>query len=398
MNKIEFLSKEPVQAFIKWIAPKLDGDDSFIHSYMMKRPKGSVWECNSIYSAFENYKWGFTCYHPIRQIRFTGKTFEDCKVLLEELGDGLRKSVDNNDSELCQKYCIAILDWGGVMHGNKQKVEALGADISSYLKNCTDKLNPNIFDTKGSYYEDIIMTAGFTKIYSLLVNDFVIYDGRVGAALGLLVRMFCEEKGLSIIPSELLFAFGNAKGDVYGIDNKRNPSNNLYTFPLLTQNKKHTENNIRANWLLKEILDKTESKFSKIDSREQLRAFESALFMIGYDVSQANHLKFNKATKRLPTWGGKSTFEYDGSVENGTKINFGSKNIAFVSNEQYQMLLNTFLGKTVCIGTSRTSTPSGSLGEWLINNITKTAIASYVGAILVEEGYASKNKDVIIFK
>ena len=38
------------------------------------------------------------------------------------------------------------------------------------------------------------------------------------------------------------------------------------------------------------------------------------------------------------------------------------------------------------------ATWEGSVGEWLQNNVTKTAIASYVGAILIHEGYAVKGK------
>ncbi len=46
--------------------------------------------------------------------------------------------------------------------------------------------------------------------------------------------------------------------------------------------------------------------------------------------------------------------------------------------------------KIVNIGTSRNKAPLGSIGNWLQNNVTKTAIASYVGPILTEEGYARK--------
>ena len=42
------------------------------------------------------------------------------------------------------------------------------------------------------------------------------------------------------------------------------------------------------------------------------------------------------------------------------------------------------------IGTSRDSAPKGSIGEWLQANVTKTAIASYVGPILINEGFAEK--------
>ena len=55
---------------------------------------------------------------------------------------------------------------------------------------------------------DIIMNSGFTKIYSLIVQDFIIYDSRVGAALGLLIKCFCEDKQKEKIPEELRFAWG----------------------------------------------------------------------------------------------------------------------------------------------------------------------------------------------
>jgi hypothetical protein len=53
-------------------------------------------------------------------------------------------------------------------------------------------------------------------------------------------------------------------------------------------------------------------------------------------------------------------------------------------------LLGHFGGCTVDIGTSRDNPTEGSVGEWLQTHVCKTAIASYVGAILVEEGYARR--------
>lgn len=53
-------------------------------------------------------------------------------------------------------------------------------------------------------------------------------------------------------------------------------------------------------------------------------------------------------------------------------------------------LLNHFKGRVVPIGTSRTMPPKHSVGEWLIKNKSKQAIASYIGAILVSEGYVEK--------
>ncbi|MEH7356841.1 hypothetical protein V7150_25370 [Neobacillus drentensis] len=84
----------------------------------------------------------------------------------------------------------------------------------------------------------------------------------------------------------------------------------------------------------------------------------------------------------------KKPFKY---ISNGNKEIFFGKSSSPVklSKEQYTKLLDTFKGRTVTIGTSRTDPPKDSLGEWLMNNITKTAIASYIVPILLMEGHAS---------
>ncbi len=92
--------------------------------------------------------------------------------------------------------------------------------------------------------------------------------------------------------------------------------------------------------------------------------------------------------RTLPTWAGRSEFNYTGSVAQGTVITFGRGYSVPVSADEYAALLEHFRGKRANIGTSRTDAPPGSVGEWLQENVTPTAIASYVGPILVEEGYA----------
>jgi hypothetical protein len=54
----------------------------------------------------------------------------------------------------------------------------------------------------------------------------------------------------------------------------------------------------------------------------------------------------------------------------------------------------------VKIGTSRDAQPDGSVGDWLKANVSKTALTSYVGPILIEEGYAAvgDESDQIMFK
>ena len=80
------------------------------------------------------------------------------------------------------------------------------------------------------------MNAGFVKIYSLLCDDCVIYDGRVGAALGLLTRQFCEVTGRMVVPAMLAFAFGTPKEAPNSKHAKvRDPSRGTLRFPRLRQ-------------------------------------------------------------------------------------------------------------------------------------------------------------------
>lgn len=85
----------------------------------------------------------------------------------------------------------------------------------------------------------------------------------------------------------------------------------------------------------------------------------------------------------------KKPFKYK-KISNGDKEIFFGKNESTkvkLSKEQYMELIEAFKGRTVLIEASRTNPPKDSLGEWLMNNITKLAIASYIVPILIEEGH-----------
>lgn len=84
-------------------------------------------------------------------------------------------------------------------------------------------------------------------------------------------------------------------------------------------------------------------------------------------------------------------FKYKKTSNGDIEISFGKDASTKVklSKEQYMNLIETFKGHTVLIGSSRTNPPKDSLGEWLINNITKQAIASYIVPILIEKDHVT---------
>jgi hypothetical protein len=94
--------------------------------------------------------------------------------------------------------------------------------------------------------------------------------------------------------------------------------------------------------------------------------------------------------RKLATWARRSVFSYVGSVAEGTVITFGRGWSVRVSAADYAALLDHFRGQEANVGTSRDAPPTGSVGEWLQRNVTRAAIASYVGPILVVEGYAER--------
>jgi hypothetical protein len=108
--------------------------------------------------------------------------------------------------------------------------------------------------------------------------------------------------------------------------------------------------------------------------------------------------------RTLNTWGHQTVFRYEGSVDTGTEIEFGP-GAAIVGHEghhatvsDYCNLLAHFSGHTVPVGASHDNPPANSLGAWLVANVNRTALASYVAPILVQEQYADRigGNDLVI--
>lgn len=274
MKKAAYLQNADVQAFIQWIAPLLDQPGAFRHQYTQLKPK-LHWQCDSLYNAYENYEW--------KKQRMAATTAH-----LGALSAELRESVQRNDSATCLAVSQRILKWGGVTASNSDNLIARhqAGQLISFFRRATQTLASHLADDE-AIPADVEMNSGFTKLYALLLPDFVIYDSRVGAALGLLVRRFCEEQQLRQVPELLAFAYANArpaKGHAAG-PNPRDPRTAAYSFPALRNDPVfHTRHNLRANWLLTGILDTTTSRFNALQEPERLRALEAALFMIGYQV------------------------------------------------------------------------------------------------------------------
>src|SRR5690606_19859896 len=126
---------------------------------------------------------------------------------------------------------------------------------------------------------NLLMNSATTKLYSLAdpSDAIAIYDGRVGAGLGLLAKSYCREFGIEPIPEELRFRWGAARGD-HGRAS-RNPSDGPYRFPKLgvrpRSHQRHAEMVIRTTRLLKALAEANQCS---------VRDWEAGLFMLGFSV------------------------------------------------------------------------------------------------------------------
>ena len=106
----------------------------------------------------------------------------------------------------------------------------------------------------------------------------------------------------------------------------------------------------------------------------------------------------NRKRKTVSTLGGRSSFDFAGSVHSGVKLWYGKekKNQASVSSDQFDALLRFFSQKTVLVGNGRRNRPVGSIGAWLQEHVTRAVIASYIAKILVEEEFVQKLDGAVV--
>ena len=264
VTRNEYLRHLSVERFIEWLRPYIRGDRAFEHSFRMFKPNRD-WRCSSLWDAHRRYEWN-------------GMDFDVNQAELDCLAACIRRAVKENDRFGFIRAADSILRWGGVTPHNAAKLRALGEEALPTFREASRLLDPSPADT--SQLDDVrYMNSGWTKVYSLMLDGFPIYDGRVGAAMGYLVQKHCTDAVLDSVPDMLQFRWGPAKGD-----HNRNPSQGSLRFTMLTATspRKWAECNVRAAWVLSEVCG--EGRFGDLPLGRRLRALEAALFMIGYEL------------------------------------------------------------------------------------------------------------------
>jgi len=241
------------------------------------------WWCSSIRNAADHYSW----------TKYSGGTFE-------QLALALQSAMRMGDEQLTKVCCLKILDWGGVRHRSQKTIDWITrafnqGTLIKEIKVATSLLCPGAAGSLGGFGQGVNqypMNSGSTKIFAAAAVDFsagincpkqdvIIFDGRVGAALGLLARWLSDPQP---VPREFLFP--------RGVETYRDPSTLANRFPSMSGYA--VTDQIRAAFArvaaraVQEVLDKFRP------STEFVLA-EKALFMIGYNVTHSctGHSRIN---------------------------------------------------------------------------------------------------------
>lgn len=278
MNRTQYLANSVVKQFVQWLAANLN-TNTFSHSYIDRRSR-TPWSCTGLADAFIKYRWTHGPYGSTSK----GDTADSNNKVLLALKRDLELALipPMNDQSACDA-AKAVMTWGGVRNGNVSWLEANKRSLTDHLTWVRDLLDEGDLKRLSNHTKAIRFNAGMTKIYSLIAQDFIIYDSRVAAALGWAVTKFCADR-LHTTPEELAFPWAPAKEAPNArAPKRRNPSVGTLIFPRLRQGKHHAEWNLKASWVLQAVHD-LRSPLSNGSHLSPLRQMEAALFMIGYDL------------------------------------------------------------------------------------------------------------------
>lgn len=289
MTRTEFITLEQTKSFVGWFARIINGEQPL----MFEHERGT--DAN-LRAALSRYAW------PNKRIDIATpkgmltinawSDFEANEAVLNELADGINACLKHPipDNEELAGWVRAIMVWGGVFtrsgknqaKGNAGWLDEQKPNLATYMRNALEALKGDD-DISHLNMKNLRSNAGTTKVHSLTLPNFVIYDSRVAAALAWLVRRWAIE-GDEVVPEHLRFACMKAKTSKISLK-RRSPDESLFKYFAPTghfrSHHKHALWNLRANWLVQAAIEQAQA------NDWSSRKVEAALFMMGDELSLA---------------------------------------------------------------------------------------------------------------
>jgi hypothetical protein len=190
-----------------------------------------------------------------------------------------------------EMFCtvLEVFVWGDVLSGNVKKAIELykSKKLGKYIRQVIGLLDKQeiILKTKKSDPNknneiELIWSSGWTKVYSFINNDILIYDSRVSAFLNhtLTYDINYNEEQLNELKklTTHLFNFQGAEKRERLVDKQK------FGFKNSNPNGVNGLNaNLVSSWIIELLKD-------KLNLQEEFRLFERAFFMLGFDLKQIN--------------------------------------------------------------------------------------------------------------
>ncbi|MDT4852605.1 hypothetical protein FQZ97_868420 [compost metagenome] len=282
--------QDEVAEFTEWLAERLCGLP--INFSLSGHDK----QYRTLYEALRAYSWplktvagrpnpdnGYPYVHPVVAPLPPKSTLATNTGVLDVIQRALRSAYKGGPSQSNELTgaVAAILHWGGVYTttkhgGNKPWLATNHPHLLSILQAV---VNDHARNDDCSKVPNLRFNSGMTKVYSLLIDNFIIYDSRVAASLAwLALSWWTSVKGQpkGKLPPHLRFGCLAGNGKTFGY---RNPDKAVFK-TLSAHPHEHYAWNVRANWLLDSAqeLAGEESQFGS------LREIEAALFQMGERV------------------------------------------------------------------------------------------------------------------
>ncbi|MDF3836943.1 hypothetical protein P3W85_28915 [Cupriavidus basilensis] len=281
MNKSQYLGQTEVAGFIDYMAGVINGSKALDFPYRfhyLHAPAdfdekfGLANIAGRLKDLFERYWWRRAYYGTN-------------EALLQAVQQQLRVSLEGEVQDVARvrDAVAATMHWGLSPRAaayNMAWADEQGFGLPAVLlagKHALESENPDFSVFNGR----VRMNAGYTKVFSLLCDGIIIYDSRVGAALGWLVRRFLASTGfVGRVPETLAFRW--APGMSAQI---RNPSGDGFRFKRLGVSggdEAWARVNVYASWILEAARIKSGAHWCA--DGNGLRRIEAALFMLGYGL------------------------------------------------------------------------------------------------------------------
>ena len=206
----------------------------------------------------------------------------------EEIFKEWNKILNNEQSTNEELFCtvLEIFNWGKVLNGNvkialqlfkKKKLKPYIKQIIKHLKRKEILINDLKVKSETNDKIDIIWSSGWTKVYSFINNDILIYDSRVSAFLNHTLTYKAEYTDEQLVTLKKLTKFlFNFKG----AENRERLVAKHFGFKNRNPNGIDGLNaNLISSWIV-ELLKE------KLNLNQDIRSFERAFFMLGFDLKQ----------------------------------------------------------------------------------------------------------------